>query len=314
MYYLFRPPCIVLLLLVFGSCQSPNEPKESHISSVDIDTLPYEITGYSYDKRLKEVSGMVKSLRFPGNFWVHNDSGDDPIIYRVNDSLQIVQEVFLEDAEHFDWEDISISEYQGESYLFIGDIGDNLAVRDSVSIYLVKEPMADVTSIEIEKRMSLTYEDGPRDAELLLFDPSLNEVVIVTKRDIPSRVYSYTITNQDHSRSLIFEGELNLPQDDELESKDLFRITAGDSSLKGDIILKNYHGVYYFAPQPMFSIKEQLINELPVRLEYERELQGEAIALDENGYWVTSECADDGKQHIPQPLYFYQGYTPINDR
>ena len=313
MHYPFRLSSLVLLL-VLGSCQSPSEPKESHISSVEIDTLPYEITGYSYDRRLKEVSGMVKSLRFPGDFWVHNDSGDDPVIYRVNDSLQIVQEVFIEDAGHFDWEDISISEYQGESYLFIGDIGDNLAVRDSVSIYLVKEPLADMTSIAIEKRISLTYEDGPRDAELLLFDQGLNEIVIVTKRDIPSRVYSYTIANQDNTANLIFEGELNLPQDDGLEAKDLFRITAGDSSLKGDIILKNYHRVYYFAPQSVFSVKEQLINVLPVRLEYERELQGEAIALDENGYWVTSECADDGKQHIPQPLYFYQGYTPINDR
>lgn len=312
MHYPFRLSSLVLLL-VLGSCQSPSEPKESHISSVEIDTLPYEITGYSYDRRLKEVSGMVKSLRFPGDFWVHNDSGDDPVIYRVNDSLQIVQEVFLEDAVHFDWEDISISEYQGESYLFIGDIGDNLAVRDSVSIYLVKEPLADMTSIAIEKRISLTYEDGPRDAELLLFDQGLNEIVIVTKRDIPSRVYSYAIANQDNTANLIFEGELNLPQDDGLEAKDLFRITAGDSSLKGDIILKNYHRVYYFAPQSMFSIKEQLINDLPVQLEYKRELQGEAIALDENGYWVTSECADDGKQHIPQPLYFYQGYTPINN-
>ena len=75
MNQLSRLLCLVLLF-VFGSCQSPSEPKESQISSIDVDTLAYEITGYSYDKRLKEVSGMVKSLRFPGDFWVHNDSGD----------------------------------------------------------------------------------------------------------------------------------------------------------------------------------------------------------------------------------------------
>ena len=75
MNQLSRLLCLVLLF-VFGSCQSPSETKESQISSIDVVTLAYEITGYSYDKRLKEVSGMVKSLRFPGDFWVHNDSGD----------------------------------------------------------------------------------------------------------------------------------------------------------------------------------------------------------------------------------------------
>lgn len=303
----------VLFFLVTSSCQTSGKVKNESASPINNDSLPYIIKGYSNDTRLKEVSGMVKSLRFPGEFWVHNDSGDDPIIYRVNDSLQIIQEVVLEGAEHFDWEDISISVYQDEPFLFIGDIGDNMAVRDSVSIYLIKEPLSDVTSVEINRKIDLKYEDGARDAELLLFDPSTNELVIVTKRDIPSRIYSYDITNEEDKGNLIFEGELNLPEGSSLESKDLFRITAGDSSPKGELILKNYDGVYYYSPQVMLSIKDRLVTDSPVELKYKRELQGEAIAIDQNGFWVTSECADDGKQHIPQPLYFYVGFFPAYD-
>ena len=143
----------VLFFLVTSSCQTSGKVKNESALPINNDSLPYIIKGYSNDIRLKEVSGMVKSLRFPGEFWVHNDSGDDPIIYRVNDSLQIIQEVVLEGAEHFDWEDISISVYQDEPFLFIGDIGDNMAVRDLVSIYLIKEPLSDVTSVEINRKI-----------------------------------------------------------------------------------------------------------------------------------------------------------------
>ena len=95
--------CSVLFFLITSSCQSSVKELNESALQIDNDSLPYIIKGYSNDTRLKEVSGMVKSLRFPGEFWVHNDSGDDPIIYRVNDSLQIIQEVVLEGAEHFDW-------------------------------------------------------------------------------------------------------------------------------------------------------------------------------------------------------------------
>jgi hypothetical protein len=302
-----------LSILFFGiiSCQFSWDSKEVTITPNVNDSLSYVITGYSNDVRLKEVSGMVKSLRFPGHFWVHNDSGDNPVIFRVNDSLQIIQEVVLIGAQNIDWEDAAISEYMGEPVLFIGDIGDNLAVRNSVSIYLIKEPLSDQTSMEVNRKIELEYEDGSRDAEMLLFDSITSEILIVTKRDIPSRVYSFPINSSENKGILIFEGHLKLSDNSTLEPNEIYRITGGDSSTKGEVILKNYHSVYYYSPNSGLNIKDRLIADSPVKIEYQRELQGEAIALDQNGYWVTSECADDGKNHIPQPLYFYRGFKTI---
>ena len=302
---------LATVLLVFPSCKSSRENKETPPTSIETEDLPYIITGYSHDTRLKEVSGIVKSLRFPGHFWVHNDSGDDPIIFRVNDSLEIVQEVLVEGAQNIDWEDISIGEYEGEFTLFIGDIGDNLAARNTVVIYLVAEPESDTTNVRIERKIELGYEDGARDAELLLVDSNYNELVVATKRDIPSRVYSVSLETIGSVTSLTFEGKMQLPNKQSWEENDLYRITGGDSSSKGEIIIKNYQGVFYYTPASDRPFKDRLVNDIPTPLYYKPELQGEAIALDDNGYWVTSECADDGKKHIPQPLYFYPDFIEI---
>ena len=302
---------LATVLLVFHSCKSSQENKETPPTSIETENLNYIISGYSHDTRLKEVSGIVKSLRFPSHFWVHNDSGDDPIIFRVNDSLEIVQEVLVEGAQNIDWEDISIGKFEGEFTLFIGDIGDNLAARNTVVIYLVKEPESNATNVRIKRKIELAYEDGARDAELLLVDSSSNELVVATKRDIPSRIYSVSLDAKETTASLTFEGELKLPNNQSWEQNDLYRNTGGDASPKGEIIIKNYQGVFHYTPVSDRSFKDRLVNDIPTQLNYKPELQGEAIALDHNGYWVTSECADDGKKHIPQPLYFYPDFIEI---
>ncbi|MEK9751464.1 MAG: hypothetical protein VW236_07935 [Flavobacteriaceae bacterium] len=51
-------------------------------AAVSIDTL-----GYSIDTRLKEISGLVVSRKNPGVFWVHNDSGDAPVLYALDQSM-----------------------------------------------------------------------------------------------------------------------------------------------------------------------------------------------------------------------------------
>lgn len=312
MYRLSFVFAVVFLILL--SCKPSKETKESPPTLEGTEDLSYIITGYSYDTRLKEVSGIVKSIRFPGHFWVHNDSGDEPIIFRVNDSLEIVQEVLVEGAQNIDWEDISISEYEGESILFIGDIGDNLAARNTVAIYLVAEPELDETNVRIERKIELVYEDKARDAELLLVDSRFNELVIATKRDIPSRIYSVSLDAIGSTASLTFEGELQLPNNPSWEENDLYRITGGDSSDKGEIIIKNYHAVFYYTPATDRPLKDRLVNDIPIQLYYKPELQGEAITFHDNGYWVTSECADDGKKHIAQPLYYYPDFLESNNK
>jgi len=52
------------MALIFSSCNSPvsNQKKNQ-------ETTPYTITGYSHDKRLKEVSGMVGDSEYLNHFY-----------------------------------------------------------------------------------------------------------------------------------------------------------------------------------------------------------------------------------------------------
>ncbi len=296
----------IIMALIFSSCNSTvsNQKKNQ-------ETTPYTITGYSHDRRLKEVSGMVGASEHLNHFWVHNDSGDKAVLYRVNNALEILQEVLIEGAQNIDWEDIAIGKYKGERTLFIGDIGDNRALRKTISVYLINEPKPHENKVSVTRKIDMQYQDGARDAEALLYDANAEELVIVTKRDVPSRVYSYALDSEEAETVLAYQGNIKLTNETLWDKKELYRITGGDASEKRAIILKNYKGVFYYSPKEKQSIKDRLTNQRPTQLQYEMELQGEAITLDDNGYWVTSECADDGIKHVAQPLYFYPDFLPL---
>ena len=291
-------------ILVLSSCQIRYEKREVNGEE---NTSPNFIKfGLSTDFRLNEISGIVESIKYPKNFWVHNDSGDKPRIFRVNQDLEIIQEVQFDGISHIDWEDITYGNYNDQKILFIGDIGDNLGIRDEIQIYLLIEPEEGVVKSESLRTLNLSYPDGPRDAEALLFDEMYNELIIITKRDQKSRVYTYNMNSTDVG-SLKFEGELNLEEFDEIDPISRYKITSADAISERGIIIKNYLEVYLYTLSDLERLTNVLISRSPKKIMYVPELQGEAISLEVNykGYWVTSECADDGAKHQAQPLYFY---------
>ena len=279
-------------------------------SALRVDTL-----GYSTDVRLKEISGMRSSKLNANRFWVHNDSGDAPKIYALSSSMKVEREFLLKGAQHVDWEDMAGGTYQGKPYLFIGDIGDNAARRSSITVYTVEEPqigdsaqLAELLPTAIE----LVYPDGPRDAEALLFDERSEELLIVTKRDEKARVYAIDLKTARDSgpNTLVFIGVLKIdpsPQDLAPMRRYFYYITAADQHENGSVIIKNYFRAWLYENPEKKPLRELLVSESPTQLPYNLEQQGEAMAfdLDGKGYYTTSECADDGSAHIPQPLVYY---------
>ncbi|MEK9751463.1 MAG: hypothetical protein VW236_07930 [Flavobacteriaceae bacterium] len=92
--------------------------------------------------------------------------------------------ITINGAKHIDWEDVTHATIDQKNYLFIGDIGDNRALRKSITVYKVAE--LDLTSqrpkeIDVLQSIEQFYEDGARDAEALLYDTQTNELIIVTK-------------------------------------------------------------------------------------------------------------------------------------
>src|SRR5258707_3766579 len=99
------------------------------------------------DTRLKELSGIAASNVFPGILYVHNDSGDSSRIFALSTDGQLRGICYFNGDPHLaplgvkDCEDIAvgIGPDAGASYIYVGDIGDNDAVRKLITIYRIRE-------------------------------------------------------------------------------------------------------------------------------------------------------------------------------
>jgi len=88
------------------------------------------------DPEIREASGIVKSRRHPGIFWVHNDSGNPPALFAVRADGRLVRS-YRVGAPNVDWEDIAADD---EGHLFIGEIGNNDNRLPFRAIYRLDEP------------------------------------------------------------------------------------------------------------------------------------------------------------------------------
>ncbi len=101
-----------------------NTVAQSYVTPVTVTTLPADI---------EETSGL---LNLNGELWTHNDSGDDPVLYQVDPADgDIIRTVEVTNADNVDWEDITLD----DTYIYIGDIGNNDGSRTDLKIYRVEQ-------------------------------------------------------------------------------------------------------------------------------------------------------------------------------
>jgi hypothetical protein len=143
---------------------------------------PLEHLGTFDARSLPEASGIARSRRYPGIFWVHNDSGNPPALFAIHRDGSVVREFRLA-VPNIDWEDIAAD---NEGHLYVGDIGNNgnlLAVR---AIYRIDEPdPGKPTSQPLRPSVSVFYSfsrENRFDAEGLIFESNTNSAVLVAKR------------------------------------------------------------------------------------------------------------------------------------
>ncbi|MGB9178312.1 MAG: hypothetical protein WCB68_03615 [Pyrinomonadaceae bacterium] len=145
------------------------------------------------DTEIDESSGIVASRRNPDLFWTHNDSGDGPFIYAFDRRGRNRGVWRVGGAEAYDWEDIAAGPgpQKGQSYLYLGDIGDNGLRREQIIVYRVAEPLIASTDAantkksphltETSEAIRLKYPDGKHDAEALLVHPTTGDLYVITK-------------------------------------------------------------------------------------------------------------------------------------
>jgi hypothetical protein len=114
---------------------------------------------------IREASGIVQSRRYAGVFWVHNDSGNLPILFAVRSDGSLIREYRVA-APNVDWEDIATDD---AGRLYIGDIGNNGGKLPVRTILCLDEPDPSGPSEEPlrpVRSISYRFPDGrPFDAE-----------------------------------------------------------------------------------------------------------------------------------------------------
>lgn len=254
---------------------------------------------------LSEISGIIPSINNPGMFWVHNDSGDAARLFLIDSVANLKTSYTLEGIEAKDIEDIAWVELEGISYVVLADIGDNLANRAYISLYVFPEPhfspsqkLDTIAQADVQIK-HLNYSGKARDAESVFVDPRDKQFYLISKREFKSVLYTAPIfsTSTNH---LLLKPVLTLP---------FTFVTSADISPRGDaVLIKNLTSIFYWKlndnddllkalKQPYFSIP------------YKVEPQGEAIAFNRvtNGFFTLSERP----LGLDSYLYYYKFSKPL---
>ncbi len=181
----------LIALLLLSACDSQTENQSTETVSLPVSL---EQTGWLASNKLNEASGLQASYSRKGDFFVHNDEGK-PVIYAVDESGADLGLVTIVPAKNKDWEDITSVPVDGGRWIVAGDIGDNWSRRKSIKLYFAEEPEPGKDDryagrLELKHRLDLTYPDGPRDCESMSYDPVGKQILLLSKRDKPPRLYA----------------------------------------------------------------------------------------------------------------------------
>lgn len=101
---------------------------------------------YHLSPELSEISGI--DFLNDSTIVAINDGGNEPLLYLLNLEGKVQSVVKVDNAKNQDWEDITID----DTYVYIGDIGNNLNNRKDLAIYKVKiQDINEKKNVQAEK-------------------------------------------------------------------------------------------------------------------------------------------------------------------
>jgi hypothetical protein len=147
-------------------------------------------TGTLANPDLDELSGLAVSRADPTMLWGHNDTGSGPTLYRIGGNGEDLGSVAIPEARAGDWEDIAAFDDAGGPALLVADTGDNFEWRTFSTLYAIRDPgRARVREARVLWRLDFEFPDGAHDCEAVAVDPIAREILLLTKRTRPSRLY-----------------------------------------------------------------------------------------------------------------------------
>lgn len=259
---------------------------------------------------IAEASGLVASHYNQNLFWTHNDSGDLPRVFLISSNGKGKLDFILKGLVNRDWEDMgNWVDPQGQSWIYLADIGDNNGQYSSYFIYRFKEPRFEEAILgnrvitEIQK-IEFKLPDEPKDMESLLIDQRTGELFVLSKREkqkilyeIPSKNWNQTVEAKKH-----FKLRFSIPTTTLNLIEKLYYLTgAAVASSNEEVLVRNYFQVFYWQKNFYESIPDALQRK-PIVVPSKFEPQGEALAFAkyQNGFYTVSETSQK-----MTPVHFY---------
>jgi hypothetical protein len=256
------------------------------------------------DSQLTEISGLTPSRRAKGVWWVHNDSGDQPRIFAVNNRGQLLARFTVTDAKNVDWEDMASGPGpDGKPALYLADTGNNSASRGELTLYRVAEPSLGTASSKnvligetaAAEAFPFRYPDGKHDAEAIFLDPQSGRPYIVTKKMTPPcAVYRVPLPLQP-GKTVTLE-KVKTGKAIQAISQ-LALVTGAATSPDGKrVVIRTYFTAVELARTG--GKFESLFNAEPQTIKIPLEKQGEAISYTADGKALVTTS-----EKIPAPLF-----------
>jgi hypothetical protein len=134
-------------------------------------------------KQISESSGVQVSKSFSDRLYHINDSGDGPFFYITNFKGEDFKSIKVENFYPVDVEDITIATYSSKDYIVIADIGDNLRLRNTITLYFIEEKSEFPSEVKPDHVVQIKYPNGEKkNAEGFAFHPN-GDLYIFTKEE-----------------------------------------------------------------------------------------------------------------------------------
>ena len=263
--------------------------------------------GIVQNRRLTELSGLAVSRLRGDLLFAVNDSGDDPLLYalgadgRDRGTLRWPAPV---NGIGRTWR----RSCRRPPYLLIADVGDNLAWRSDVTLYVVPEPELEGERFAADavvtpwRVLRVRYPGGAVDCEAVAVDAGSRQILLLSKREAPPIAYGVRLpASIDRPRAketvLLARRLAQVPipelsaHEPDLESPVSTSLDISDDGLRAVVI--TYQEAFFFERSPGESWTSAL-GRVPSRLRMPRMRAMEAVALAPDGVTIYASSEGSG--------------------
>ena len=255
------------------------------ITNLEAQTIVSEI---ELPSSVYETSGLEK---VENNLITLNDSGNQPLLYYLNESGELIIERNFSELQNNDWEDLTVD----DEYIYIADIGNNFDTRKNLRIIKAPLDSAD-NSFEIinfyypEQEDFSFKQNSKYDAEGII--SVKNKLLIFTKNRAKKITEIYKLPKNPGNYKAELIGEINIES----------IVTGADYNKKLKLLVltstKDFNE-YYIHRIKNFNIsklKNLKIDSFKIPI---GKTQVESIKIiDKNNFWITSEAEFMGSPYL----------------